>query len=184
MPVIFIRQFRFGKALGWFVQSSGTYLQHTGQTLGFRCFCDIDLQAKVAVVALCNTATALIDYLRRPIIDILRTGQCGSVRFPIPPVVSVNSKALLRLTGTYLHESQPGLSLIIRHDHGTLTAQFVLDSKFPQVKLYPYSETDFFYRAKPRHFHFVLNSHGQADRVVITADMKEIDKTGTYIKKT
>lgn len=166
-----------GSGLGWRTKGGADHLWHTGQTAGFHCFCDLDVSENVAVVALCNTATSLVDRLRQPVMEVLAKGWCKQPEFSIPPVVDVAPCILARLAGTYTHEANPAVRLTIRVVDNRLTAQYCVNAEFPRVTLYPYSEKDFFCRARPRHLHFVLDEGTCCEKLVV-----EGDRGGTYTR--
>ncbi|UCC76127.1 MAG: serine hydrolase [Anaerolineales bacterium] len=166
-----------GAALGWRTRKGGSHLWHTGQSVGFRCSCDLDMSESVAVVILSNTATSLLDWLRQPIMEVLIAGSCKPPEFSIPPVVDVAPHILARLTGTYAHEANPIMRLTIQLEGKWLTAQYCVNAEFPQVKLYPYSERDFFCRARPRHLHFVIDEGKRCEKLTV-----EGARGGTYVR--
>ena len=73
--------------------------------------------------------------------------------------INVDEECLKRYEGMYHKEDDENEGLIITYRDGILTSQPFGRINWVPVKLYPYSNTDFFMKAKEKHYHFLLDDN-------------------------
>lgn len=149
-------------ALGWhvFTVNGREIIWHNGGTGGYRSFIGFDPKARIGVVALSNTSTAVgVDDIGRHLLD-------ASVPLaPAPKLhkeVPVDSKIYDTYLGTYA--ITPKVVFTITRDGDHLFAQLTGQ---PKAEIFPESERDYFYKAVDAQITFVTGSNGRATELIL-----------------
>ncbi len=147
-------------ALGWHLNTKEKVLWHNGQTGGFQCHMAFEKEQKVGVVILSNTTCELIDPLGRQVMRLLLglPAQHLKVRMPIP----LTPATLDKYVGKY--PLVPGFEIVIFRDGERLLAQA---TNQPALRIYPESETEFFYRAVDARITFVKDKQGEISKLIL-----------------
>jgi len=160
----------FDMGLGWHIAKDGHTRWHTGETGGFHSCMFIDRRSKSGVVVLANTATIDIDALGESVIRLLM----GIVAKPreFEKLVEVSPDAMKRYVGRY--ELVPDVIFTISIDDGKLLAG--LTGQQTQ-RIFPRSETEWFYRVVKATLTFKLDANGQCKELeLFQNDVRRIAK--------
>ena len=154
-------------ALGWHVDTRNGLVWHNGQTGGYHSYVAFDPRAKAGVVVLTNAGTGVIE---PPAVALLRRmlGNPPEVP-PLPPLASVDRKTLESYEGPYLL-GLAGLLTVTREDdrlYAQLTGQ-------PRFRIYPASQTSFYWRVVPAKLDFVAGEGGKVAKVVLHQNGKDL----------
>ena len=133
---------------------------HNGGTGGYRSFMGFDPQARIGVVALSNTFTAVgVDDIGRHVLD-------ASVPLTKPPKehkeVAVDPKLFDGYVGKY--QLAPNFIFTITRDGNHLFAQL---SGQPTFEIFPEGERDYFYKVVDAQITFVTDSNGRATELIL-----------------
>jgi len=147
-------------ALAWIVDRGGACLWHNGQTGGYHSFVAFSPQQQVGVVLLSNTATGLIDAIGSQIIRM----QIGMDPGPAPTLrdsIKLGPEQLDRLVGDY----QLGFAILqITRNGDRLMAKLGTQ---PAFRIWPQSETSFYWRVVEAAVDFRLGDDGKAESLVL-----------------
>jgi CubicO group peptidase (beta-lactamase class C family) len=137
--------------LGWHVARKGSLVWHNGQTGGYHSYCGFVPDKKVAVVVLSNTATGLVDELGVKLIDQLLGKDVEPIA--LRETANVPPESLDRLVGRYL--LTPSLMALEVTREGERL--FCRASGQDRFRIYPASETSFFYKVVDAQIEFTLD---------------------------
>jgi CubicO group peptidase (beta-lactamase class C family) len=140
--------------LGWHVARNRSLVWHNGQTGGYHSYCGFVPDKKVGVVVLSNTGTGLVDELGVKLIDQLRGRDVEPIA--LRETADVPSDSLDRLVGRYL--LTPSLmALEVTREGEKLFCRATGQDRF---RIYPASETSFFYKVVDAQIEFTLDKPG------------------------
>lgn len=142
-------------ALGWHVARKGALVWHNGQTGGYHSYCGFVPEKKVAVVVLSNTGTGLVDELGVKLIDQLLGRDVEPIA--LRETADVSADSLDRLVGRYL--LTPSLMALEVTREGEKL--FCRASGQDRFRIYPASETSFFYKVVDAQLEFTLDKPGK-----------------------
>ena len=149
-------------ALGWHIWTTNgkEIVWHNGGTGGYRSFIGFDPKARIGVVALSNTFTAVgVDDIGRHLLD-------ASVPLAKPPKehrqVTVDPKLFDGYVGNY--QLAPNFVIAITRDGEHLFAQATGQPKF---EIFPEGEKDYFLRVVDAQITFVADASGRATELIL-----------------
>jgi serine-type D-Ala-D-Ala carboxypeptidase/endopeptidase len=149
-------------ALGWHIWTANgkEIVWHNGGTGGYRSFIGFDPKARIGVVALSNTFTAVgVDDIGRHLLD-------ASVPLAKPPKehrqVMVDPKLFDGYVGNY--QLAPNFMIAITRDGDHLFAQATGQPKF---EIFPEGEKDYFLRVVDAQITFVTDASGRATELIL-----------------
>jgi CubicO group peptidase (beta-lactamase class C family) len=144
-------------ALGWHFARKGTLVWHNGQTGGYHSFAGFIPGKNVAVVVLSNTGTGIVDELGLRVIDHLLGKDVEPIALRgAAASADVEPEALDRLVGRYL--LTPFFSLEVTREGERL---FCRASNQERFRIYPESDTKFFYKVVDADIEFKLDKPGK-----------------------
>ncbi len=155
-------------ALGWHIYTTNgkEIVWHNGGTGGYRSFVGFDPKARVGVVALSNTSTAVgVDDIGRHLLD-------ASVPLaPAPKLhkeVPVDPKIFDGYVGTYSLAANFIFTITREGNHlfAQLTGQ-------PKAEIFPEGERDYFYKAVDAQIAFVTDSNGRATELILHQNSRD-----------
>jgi serine-type D-Ala-D-Ala carboxypeptidase/endopeptidase len=148
-------------ALGWHqgLDTMPEVLWHNGQTNGFHAFVAFSPAHDAGVVVLANTATMVVGNLGIALLQMLRGEPYALV---LPRLAHLSPSVLARYAGTY--EIAPDARFTITVDRGRLMARL---AQQPTFRIYPESETEFYYRIVDARITFVVDDDGQVLGLVL-----------------
>lgn len=158
-------------ALAWMIHRDGGTVWHNGQTGGYHSFVAFNRGQGTGVVLLCNSAVGAIDDLGQRLIDLL------AGKNPAPPtvkkLVQVDPAVLQTYAGQYNLDNGLGgtAPLTISFEQNRLWAQLPLQ---PRAGIYPTSDTEFFYKLVDATITFNRDADGQAERLVLRQNGREL----------
>jgi serine-type D-Ala-D-Ala carboxypeptidase/endopeptidase len=161
----------FAMGLGWHIARDGSTRWHNGQTGGYHSMLMINRPLKAGVVVLCNTASGDVDWIGESVIQLL-AGM--DVKPQELSNVKVSEDVLARLQGEY--ELTPEFVLTVTAKSGRL---FVQATKQLELRVYPHSETKWFYREVDAQLTFELPETGAATALTLHQngqDMKALKR--------
>jgi CubicO group peptidase (beta-lactamase class C family) len=164
----------FDMGLGWHIAKDGHTRWHTGQTGGFHSCIFIDRRSKSGVVVLANTAATEIDALGESLIRMLMGIEEKPREFE--KLAAVSSDAMNRYVGKY--ELVPEVVFTISTDGKKLLAG--LTGQQTQ-RIFPRSETEWFYRIVEATLTFKVDEHGQCNELELF--QHGVRKTAKRIEK-
>jgi CubicO group peptidase (beta-lactamase class C family) len=141
-------------ALGWHVARKGSLVWHNGQTGGYHSYCGFVPDKNVAVVVLSNTGTGLVDELGLKLIDQLLGKDVEPIE--LRETADVPGDSLDRVVGRYL--LTPFFSLEVSREGQKLFCRATGQDRF---RIYPASETSFFYKVTDAQIEFKLDKPGK-----------------------
>ena len=149
-------------ALGWHIWTTNgkEIVWHNGGTGGYRSFVGFDPKARIGVVALSNTFTAVgVDDIGRHLLD-------ASMPLAKPPKehrqVTVDPKLFDGYVGNY--QLAPNFVIAITRDGDHLFAQATGQ---PKIEIYPEAEKDYFLRVVDAQITFVTDASGRATELIL-----------------
>ncbi len=147
-------------ALGWHVSADGKRLQHSGQTGGYHSFIAMHRERPLGVVVLANSATGWIDRLGNQYFRLLAGESVEPLQPPVP--IELPPEVLQRYVGQYRLAPLAVFDITLKDGHlwARLTGQDAL-------RIYPTSETEFFYRIVDARLTFVVDDHGKVRRLIL-----------------
>jgi len=147
------RKQHFGRGrkmgLGWHIGGGGARW-HNGQTGGYHSYCAIDTRHKTALVILSNTATGDVDRLGNQILRMLNGAEVEPARFDL------DAKILKPYVGRY--DLMAGVVMEVTRDGGALMVQLTGQ---PRLRVFPRSETEFYYRVVAARISFQKDDKGR-----------------------
>lgn len=149
-----------GVALGWHLNLGGDMIWHNGGTGGYHSYVGFRPKDHTGVVVLCNTSTSAVDELGVALLDLI-SGR--KVRPPqIQETVALSPEQLEPLVGKYVMGD--GAEFTITRDGDQLFAQLTLQDKY---RIWPTSETEFFYRIVDAQITFERDEQGKVTGLVL-----------------
>jgi len=155
-------------ALGWHILTTNgkEIVWHNGGTGGYRSFLGFDPKARIGVVVLSNTFTAIgIDDIGRHLLD-------ASVPLMKPPSdaskskehkeVTVDTKLFDGYVGRY--QFAPNIIMTVTRDGDHLFAQLTGQ---PKAEIFPEGERDYFYKVVDAQITFVTDTQGRATELIL-----------------
>jgi D-alanyl-D-alanine-carboxypeptidase/D-alanyl-D-alanine-endopeptidase len=149
-------------ALAWQVKPDGKTYWHNGGTAGYSAYVSFNAEQKTAVIVLLNIAPAgqWMDRIGAQL-EAMLAGE------PVEPLkirrsVAVDPKILEAYAGTY--ELTPAIKATIRREGDRLFAQVTGQ---PEHRIYPESETEFFWRVVEAQLTFTKNEQGEVTGFVL-----------------
>ena len=146
--------------LGWHINTKRDFIWHNGRTGGYCSMALFDEARRLGVVVLANTSSDVIDKLGISALRVLR-GQSP------PPVrqrhtISLGEDLLQKYVGTYVALAFGRMTITLE---GTqLMAQITGQEK---IRIYPESETEFFYRVVDAQISFDEDQQGRVTRLIL-----------------
>jgi CubicO group peptidase (beta-lactamase class C family) len=147
-------------ALGWHLNPKERIHWHNGQTGGCHSFVAFQKERKIGVVVLSNSATGTVDQLGNQLLRLL-------LGLPVEPLklkkpVPLDPKALDQYVGKY--EMLPGQVFTVTRQGDRLMVQLTGQ---PGFRVYPESQTEFFYRVVDARITFVRDADGKVNKLVL-----------------
>ena len=127
-------------ALAWHILPDGHTIMHNGQTGGYHAIVALRPDLKLGVVVLASTAWQGIDLVGYGLLSMLQGRKPGPL--PYRHMAKLSPEALERFVGNYEMTGVPAV-MKIRRDGERLFAQL---SGQPEVRVYPASDKELFYR--------------------------------------
>lgn len=146
--------------LGWHLGPDEGLCWHNGQTGGYHSFLALRKPDKIAVVVLSNTGTGVVDALGHRLLRLLAGQPVEPIQVRMP--IRLDPAALDRYTGDY--GLTPGSSLSVFRDGDKLLAQ--VTGQAP-LRIFPESETRFFYRRANAQITFVKDDEGRFQKLIL-----------------
>lgn len=147
-------------ALGWHIWADEGIHWHNGQTGGYHSFVGFHKERKVGVVVLSNTAGGVADGLGHQVLKLLLGQPVEPLKLKVP--AHIDPAVLARYVGNY--ELYPGATLAVTRDGDQLFARMTGQ---PAYRLYPESETKFYYRVVDAQITFVADKDGTVSKLVL-----------------
>lgn len=162
--------------LGWFIARDGVTRWHNGQTGGHTAWASFHRPSRTGVIVLANTGSRWIDTLGERIQQRL----LGlNLPMPLPPLaINLPAEQLEAYTGTYA--LSPAFAITITRDGDKLYAQATLQQP---LRIYPESQTSFFYKAVDAKLTFELGPDGLAKRLILHQNGRDMPGEKTTTKK-
>ncbi|QDT70581.1 Beta-lactamase [Planctomycetes bacterium MalM25] len=148
----------FAMGLGWHVARDGSTRWHNGQTSGYHAALFISRRFDAAAIVLTNTATGEVDALAGQIIRLL-AGQKEKPR-EFEKTLEIDPELMRGYAGVY--RFAPGVDLTVTTQGGRLMAQLTGQ---PAVRVYPRSETEWFYKVVEATLTFQADGKGRGTAV-------------------
>ncbi|MGD9648099.1 MAG: serine hydrolase [Pirellulales bacterium] len=146
-----------GIALAWHILPNDKVIMHNGQTGGFHSIVALRPDLKLGVVVLASTAWQGVDVIGYGLLSMLEGRQPGAL--PFRHAAKLATPALERFVGKYRMTGIPA-TMTIRRDGTRLFAQLTGQ---PEVRVYPASDTELFYRVVEARMEFASSSENNAD---------------------
>jgi CubicO group peptidase (beta-lactamase class C family) len=146
--------------LGWHLNTRAKSVWHNGQTGGYHSFAGFLPERKAGVVVLANSASDLVDAVGANVLRI----QEGLTPVPpkLRPTLKLEAKALEPYVGRYT--LAPGAVLTVTRTATQLRAQLTGQ---PAFKIYPETETGFYYRVVDAQLTFEKEQDGKSAAVTL-----------------
>jgi CubicO group peptidase (beta-lactamase class C family) len=160
---------QFSIGLGWHVAHDRQTRWHNGGTGGYHSMMLANRNLNVAVVVLCNTATQEIDRLGEDLVKLLAGVPVEPRKFPKEMEVAISADVLVRYVGRYALTPQFVLTVTRKGDelHVQATGQ-------PAVRVFPKSETEWFYKVVDAQLTFKVNDDGKCDSLVLHQNGRDV----------
>jgi CubicO group peptidase (beta-lactamase class C family) len=149
-----------GAAMGWIVRGDPPVIWHNGQTGGYHSFVGFEPSKQTGVVVLSNTAGNITDELGFRLLRLLAGEKVEPLTVRMPKALT--AEQLDRYAGTY--QSMPSFTFIITRDGDRLLASL---SGQPAARIFPESESKFFYRAVDAEITFDFGDDGKPSKLVL-----------------
>ena len=126
-------------------------------------------ELNVAVIVLCNTATPEIDRLGEDLVKLLAGVPVEARKFLKEAEVAISADVVKRYVGRYALTPQFVLTVTRKGDqlHVQATGQ-------PAVRVFPTSETEWFYKVVDAQLTFKVNDDGQCDSLVLHQNGRDV----------
>jgi D-alanyl-D-alanine-carboxypeptidase/D-alanyl-D-alanine-endopeptidase len=147
-------------ALGWHLRTKEGVCWHNGQTGGYHSFVGFQKQRKIGVVVLGNTAGGTVDQLGFRLLKLLAGEPVEPIKLRMP--VRLDPAVLDPYVGNY--ELYPNFILTVSLDGGRLMVQATGQ---PRLRVFPESDTQFFYRAVDARITFVQDKDGKVNKLIL-----------------
>ena len=145
-------------ALAWHILPDGRTIMHNGQTGGYHSIVALRPDLKLGVVVLASTAWQGVDLVGYGLLSMLQGRKPGPL--PYRHMAKLSADALDRFVGKYEMTGIPAV-MTIRRDGERLFAQLTGQ---PEVRVYPASEKELFYRVVEARLEFgVVEETADAD---------------------
>ncbi|HEU5115160.1 MAG TPA: serine hydrolase [Isosphaeraceae bacterium] len=165
--------------LGWMINPTSGVIWHNGGTGGYRSFIGLLPEKNVGSVVLCNTALMDEPFVDRLGDSLLATAMGREVKpIAVRVVKAVDPDVLERCVGRYRQNLL--FVMTITREGDRLYAQLTGQSKF---RIYPTSDTDFFYRVVKARITFEPGEDGRMAKLVLHQNGREIPATRIEEKK-
>jgi len=148
----------FAMGLGWHVARDGQTRWHNGQTGGYHSVIYVNRKLNAAVVILCNTATFEIDALAEQLMRVAAGSQESPREFP--KTEKVSPEKMNRYVGKY--QLAPGAVFTVSVKDEKLLVGLTGQSTF---RVYPKSETVWYYKVVPAELTFKVDDQGKCQSV-------------------
>jgi len=146
--------------LGWLIARDGISRVHNGQTGGYHGYVGIVPLRKVGVVVLANTATERVAQFGEQVTRVAFGLDEKPLKFR--KAIAVKPELLDRYTGVYL--LVPGFALHVTRDDDKLMVRVTDQEK---ARIFPESETEFFYKVVDAQIRFKDIKDGKAQQLVL-----------------
>ena len=146
--------------LAWHILPDGKTIWHNGGTGGYRSLVAFNREKKQGVVVLCNTADDVVDPVGFGLLRMLGGDALPTLKLRLP--AKINTGVYSGYVGEY--ELAPGAMLAITREQNKLMAQLTGQGKY---RLYPASETNFFYRIVDAQVTFVKDGSGKVEKLIL-----------------
>jgi hypothetical protein len=156
--------------LGWHIARDGQTRWHNGQTGGYHSMLMVNRQLNAGVIVLCNTASGEVDAIGESIMQLIAGVDVKPRTFPNDP--EVDAKVVARLAGRY--QLVPGFVLTVRADGKQL---FVQATGQPEFRVFPNSETKWYYKVVDAKLTFDLAEDGSATSVTLHQNGRDMKAT-------
>ncbi len=148
----------FAMGLGWHIAHDGETRWHTGQTGGYHAALFVSRHHEVGVVVLTNTATGEVDRLAEELLRHLAGGEVAPREFE--KSVNVAPEVLARYAGRYEIAPQFVISVTPREEK-----LYVQATGQPEFRVYPRSETEWFFKVVDATIVFTVDDEGKATKL-------------------
>ncbi len=147
-------------ALAWHILPDGKTIMHNGQTGGYHAIVALRPDLKLGVVVLASTAWQGVDLVGYGLLSMLQGRRPGPL--PYRHMAKLSPEALDRFVGNFEMTGVPAV-MKIRRDGERLFAQLTGQ---PEVRVYPASEKELFYRVVEARLEFgAVEQAADADAV-------------------
>jgi len=147
-------------ALGWHLSAKESIYWHNGETGGYHSFVAFQPQRKVGVVVLGNMAGRAVDQLGNEVLKILLGRPATPIKVRIP--ARLDPATFDRYVGTY--RLSPQFALTIFREGDSLMAR---GTGQPALRIFPESETKFYYRLVEARITFVKDQEGKINQLIL-----------------
>jgi hypothetical protein len=146
--------------LAWHILPGGKVWWHNGRTGGYRSLLALDPSAKRAVVVLTSSTANQVDGFGFGLMKLLAGERPAPLE--LGPVAAVAPEVLEKYVGQYA--LAPTFVLTVTRQGGRLVAQATGQGSF---RIYPTSETEFYYRVVDARITFVKNDRGEVEKLIL-----------------
>ncbi len=150
----------FAMGLGWHIARDGKTRWHNGQTGGYRSMLMVNRDVHAGVIVLSNTASGEVDAIGESIMQTLAGMKVKPRTFPA--MKKVDPQVVAQLAGHY--QLVPGFVLEVRANDDQL---FVRATGQPELRVYPKSETEWYYKIVDAQLTFERPQSGQCTAVTL-----------------
>lgn len=157
-------------ALAWHILPDGKTIMHNGQTGGYHSIVALRPDLKLGVVVLASTAWQGVDLVGYGLLSMLQGRKPGPL--PYRHMAKLSADALDRFVGNFEMTGVPAV-MKIRRDGERLFAQL---SGQPEVRVYPASENELFYRVVEARLEFGAVSADAAETDAAKLDATDATK--------
>lgn len=147
-------------ALGWHGNAKTGILWHNGQTGGYHSYVGLDRQKQIGVVVLGNTAGGTVDAIGERLLKLLDGQTVEPLKLKVPR--RLPPELLDQYVGNY--EMLPNVAIHVTREGDRLWAQA---TNQPRLRIYPETDTTFFYRAVDARITFVRGADGRVNKLVV-----------------
>lgn len=153
--------------LAWHILPDGKTTWHNGRTGGYCSLAAFDREKQKGVVVLCNSIANEVDILGFGLLRMLEGTDPKPIK--IKPVAQIDPNLLAKYVGEY--ELAPGAVLTLTRNNDRLMAQLTGQGAY---RIYPSSETEFFYRVVDAQITFVKNEKGEVEKLVLHQNGRDL----------
>jgi CubicO group peptidase (beta-lactamase class C family) len=161
-----IQQGQTAVALGWHLFDGGQEIAHDGGTGGYRSFAGFRPHDRAAVVLLCDTSANEIPALGRALLKLAAHQEFTPPTFR--HAIELAGEQLDQYVGDY---NLDGVTMSITRDGHRLLAQLGIQ---PRFRIWPSSETEFFYRVVDARITFERDDHGKTTALVLHQNGRDL----------
>jgi CubicO group peptidase (beta-lactamase class C family) len=150
--------------LGWHIRDGKDHIVwHNGMTGGYHAYCGYVAEKKIGVVVLGNNVTGTVDAVGMRLLDRMLGRKLEPI--PLPQIKALSAAALDACAGRYVLFT--GMQLTVSRDGDRMFCQA---SGQARARIYPESDTSFFYKVVNAKLSFKLDKTGRAYAVTLEQD--------------